>query len=70
MIVREQPAFHGDLRLPPSAERPRSTFNGRGFLAPSSMVTINVCSSLATKSYQLRVEPVGLADVSETTGCS
>jgi type IV fimbrial biogenesis protein FimT len=70
VIVREQPAFHGDLRLATLGGATAVTNNGRGFLAPSSMVTINVCSSLATNSYQLRVEPVGLADVSETTGCS
>jgi hypothetical protein len=44
-------------------------FNGRGFLTPSAMVTFTVCSTLATKSYQVRLEPVGLADVIESSGC-
>jgi type IV fimbrial biogenesis protein FimT len=70
VIVREQPAFRGDLRLATTSGVTAVTFNGRGFLTPSTMVTINVCSSTASKSYQLRVEPVGLADVNETTGCS
>ncbi len=29
-------------------------FNGRGFLSPSAMVTVAVCSTLATKSYRVR----------------
>lgn len=70
VVVREQPAFRGDVRLASASGVSSITFNGRGFLAPSTMVTINVCSSTSTKSYQLRVEPVGLADVSETTGCA
>jgi type IV fimbrial biogenesis protein FimT len=69
-IVREQPAFRGDLRLATTSSATTVTFNGRGFLAPATMVTINVCSSSAPKSYQLRIEPVGLADVNETTGCT
>ena len=70
VIVREQPAFRGDLRLATTSSATTVTFNGRGFLAPATMVTINICSTAAPKSYQLRIEPVGLADVSETTGCS
>ena len=68
-IVRQQPAFHGDVRVAASGGTTVLEFNGRGFLTPSAMVTFTVCSSMATKSYQVRVEPVGLADVLETTGC-
>ncbi len=68
-IVRQQPAFHGDVRVATSSGATVIAFNGRGFLTPSTMVTFTVCSSLATKSYQVRVEPVGLADVLETSGC-
>ena len=44
-------------------------FNGRGFLTPSATMTFAVCSALAPKSYRIRIEPVGLADVLEATGC-
>ena len=68
-IVRAQPPFHGDLRVATTGGATVVAFNGRGFLTPSTMVTFNVCSSLAAKSYQVRVEPVGLSDVVERTGC-
>jgi type IV fimbrial biogenesis protein FimT len=68
-IVRQQAAFHGDVRIGTSGGSTVLTFNGRGFLTPSAMVTFTVCSSLAAKSYRVRVEPVGLADVLESTGC-
>lgn len=68
-IVRVQPAFRPGLRVTTSGGETLLAFNGRGFLTPSAMVTFNVCSTLATKSYRIRLEPVGLADVAETTGC-
>jgi type IV fimbrial biogenesis protein FimT len=68
-IVRQQPAFHGDVRIGTASGATVLTFNGRGFLTPAALMTFTVCSSLAAKSYRLRVEPVGLADVTETTGC-
>ena len=68
-IVRQQPAVHGDVRIATGGGSTVLTFNGRGFLTPSAMVTFTVCSSLAAKSYRIRVEPVGLADVIETSGC-
>ena len=68
-IIRVQPAFHGDMRVTTSGGQTLLAFNGRGFLTPSAMVTFTVCSSLATKSYRIRVEPVGLTDVAEATGC-
>ena len=68
-VVREQPAFRGDVRIATVGGSTVLAFNSRGFLTPSAMVTFTVCSSLATKSYQIRVEPVGLADVAESTGC-
>ncbi len=68
-IVRVQPAFRGDMRVTTSGGETLLAFNGRGFLTPSAMVTFIVCSSLATKSYRVRVEPVGLTDVAESMGC-
>ena len=68
-IVRQQPPFHGDLRVTTSSGATVLAFNGRGFLTPSAMTTFTVCSSEATKSFQVRVEPVGLADVVESSGC-
>jgi len=69
VIVRVQPAFRGDMRVTTSGGETLLAFNGRGFLTPAAMVTVAVCSTLATKGYQIRLEPVGLADVAETTGC-
>ena len=69
-IVRQQPAYRNDVRIATANGVTTLTFNSRGFLVPSSLVTFTLCSSAASKGYQLRVEPVGLADVAETTGCS
>jgi type IV fimbrial biogenesis protein FimT len=69
VIVRVQPAFRADMRVTSSGGQTVLAFNGRGFLTPAAMVTVAVCSTLAPKSYRVRLEPVGLADVSETTGC-
>jgi type IV fimbrial biogenesis protein FimT len=69
VVIRSQPAFHGDVRVSTQSGATAVAFNGRGFLAPFANVVFSVCSSHATKSYQVRLEPVGLADVSETTGC-
>jgi type IV fimbrial biogenesis protein FimT len=69
VIVREQPTFHGDVRVTTGSGVTVLAFNGRGFLTPSTTVNFTVCSSLTSKSYQVRVEPVGLADVVESTGC-
>jgi type IV fimbrial biogenesis protein FimT len=69
-IIRQQPAFRSDVRLTTSTGARTIAFNGRGFVAPFASITFTVCSSYAPKSYQVRLEPVGLADVAETTGCS
>jgi type IV fimbrial biogenesis protein FimT len=68
-VIRQQDAYHGDLRIAAAGGATSIAFNGRGFLTPSAMVTLTVCSSQAAKSYQIRVEPVGFADIAETTGC-
>ena len=68
-VVREQPAFRSDVRLATSTGARTVAFNGRGFVAPFASITFTVCSTYAPKSYQVRLEPVGLADVAETTGC-
>ena len=68
-IVRVQPAFRGDMRVTTAGGDTQIAFNGRGFLTPSAIVTVIVCSTLATKSYRVRLEPVGLSDVAESTGC-
>ena len=68
-IVRQRPAFTGNIAVTTLAGPSAIVFNGRGFLVPSSRITINICSPVALKGYQVRVEPVGLADVAETTGC-
>jgi type IV fimbrial biogenesis protein FimT len=69
-IVRQQPAYHGDVSIATAGGATTIVFNSRGFLVPSSLVTFTLCSSAASKGYLLRVEPVGLTDVAETTGCT
>ncbi len=69
-IVRQQPAFSTGVAVIETTGPGAIVFNGRGFLAPSSRVTLIVCSPAAVKGYQVRVEPVGLADVAETAGCT
>jgi type IV fimbrial biogenesis protein FimT len=68
-IVRQEPAQHGDIVVGLSANATAITFNSRGFLTPSTLMTFTLCSPLATKGYIVRVEPVGLADVSDSAGC-
>lgn len=68
-VVRQQPAYRTDVHIATASGATTIAFNSRGFLVPSSLVTFTLCSSAASKGYQLRVEPVGLADVAETTGC-
>ncbi len=68
-IVRQQPAYRSDVVIATSPRATTIVFNSRGFLVPSSLVTFMLCSSSASKGYQVLVEPVGLADVTELTGC-
>jgi type IV fimbrial biogenesis protein FimT len=68
-IVRQQPAYRTNVRISASHGTTTLAFNARGFLVPSSLVTFTLCSSAASKGYQLRVEPVGLSDLAETAGC-
>ncbi len=68
-IVRQQAAYRTNVRISTTGGATTVTFNARGFLVPSSLVTFTLCSAQATRGYQLRVEPVGLADVADTTGC-
>lgn len=68
-VVRQQAAYRTNVRISTSGGTTTVAFNARGFLVPSSLVTFTLCSAAATKGYQLRVEPVGLADLVDTTGC-
>jgi len=69
-IVRQEPPLRGDLRVSLGGGATTVMFNGRGFLTPATLLTFNLCALAASKSYIVRVEPVGLADVSEgTAGC-
>lgn len=69
-VVRQQPALTGGVAATALASPSAIVFNGRGFLVPSNRITINICSPAAAKGYQVRVEPVGLADVADTGGCA
>ncbi|MEO8836320.1 MAG: GspH/FimT family pseudopilin [Caldimonas sp.] len=69
-IVRQEDGPHGDVRIASSGGATAVTFNGRGFLTPSTLVTLTACAAAASKSYVIRVEPVGLADVVEAAACT
>ncbi len=66
-IVRQQPAYRTDVHIATTSGTTNIVFNSRGFLAPSSLITFNLCSSATSRGFQLRLEPVGLTDVAETT---
>ena len=68
-IVRQQSAYRTNVRISTAGGTTTVAFNARGFLVPSSLVTFTLCSAQATRGYQLRVEPVGLADLADTMGC-
>jgi type IV fimbrial biogenesis protein FimT len=68
-IVRQEPTQHSDVRVALGSGATAIIFNSRGFLSPSSLATFTLCSPLATKGYIVRVEPVGLSDVSDSAGC-
>jgi type IV fimbrial biogenesis protein FimT len=69
-IIRQEPAQHSNIIVSLSGNATVVAFNSRGFLTPSSLITISLCSPLATKGYIVRVEPVGLADVADSAGCA
>jgi type IV fimbrial biogenesis protein FimT len=70
-IVRQEPALRGDVRISLGGGATAVVFNSRGFLTPSTLLTFNLCAAAASKSYVVRVEPVGLADVSDgAAGCA
>jgi len=68
-VVRSQAALRSNVVVSTSTGATAIVFNGRGFVTPFASVVFAVCSSTASKSYQVLLEPVGLADVAETTGC-
>jgi type IV fimbrial biogenesis protein FimT len=68
-VVRQQPAYRNDVHITTVSGATTVTFNPRGFLVPSTLVSFNLCSSAVGKGYLLRIEPVGLADVAQTAGC-
>jgi type IV fimbrial biogenesis protein FimT len=48
-----------------------AAFNARGFLAPATELNFRICGPAGTtKSYSIRLEPVGLADVVEGDSCT
>ena len=48
-----------------------AAFNARGFLAPATELNFKICGPAGTsKSYSIRLEPVGLADVVEGESCT
>jgi type IV fimbrial biogenesis protein FimT len=69
-IVRQEPPLRGDMRVSLASGATAVVFNGRGFLTPTTLLTFNLCALAASKSYIVRVEPVGLTDVTESpVGC-
>ena len=48
-----------------------AAFNGRGFLVPATTLNVKICGPVGnTKSYSIRLEPVGIADVVEGDSCT
>ena len=68
-VIRTQPALRSGVVLSTSTGATAVAFNSRGFVSPFASVVFGLCSSYVHKGYQLTLEPVGLADVAETTGC-
>jgi len=68
-IVRQQAAYRRDIHLSTTSGATAVSFSPRGYLAPTTLVTFMVCSSATTKGYRVLVEPVGLADVADSTSC-
>lgn len=67
LVVRQQPGYRTDVHIATATGATAVAFSPRGFLVPSSNVAFTLCSSATSKGYRLRLEPVGLADVVETT---
>ena len=69
--VRRYPALAGNQRFATVSGVSNATFNPRGFLKASARVEFTLCGQAGQdKGYRIKLEPVGLADVTEERTCS
>ncbi len=69
--VRRYPALAGNQRFATVSGVSIATFNPRGFLKASARVEFTLCGQAGQdKGYRIKLEPVGLADVTEERTCS
>ncbi len=70
-IFRSYPALGGNQRFGTLGGVSTAAFNPRGFLKANARVEFTLCGQAGqSKGYQIKLEPVGLADVKEQTTCS
>ena len=69
--VRRYPALGGNQRFATVSGVSIATFNPRGFLKSSARVEFTLCGQAGhDRGYRIKLEPVGLADVTEERTCS
>lgn len=70
-IFRSYPALAGNQRFGTLGGVSTAAFNPRGFLKANARVEFTLCGQAGqSRGYQIKLEPVGLADVKEQTTCS
>lgn len=70
-VFRSYPALGGNQRFATAGGVSAAAFNPRGFLKANARVEFSLCGQAGqSKGYQIKLEPVGLADVKEQATCS
>lgn len=70
-IFRSYPALTGNQRFATVGGVSTAAFSPRGFLKSNARVEFSLCGQAGqAKGFQIKLEPVGLADVKEQTTCS
>ena len=68
LVVRSYPALGAAVVLGTTGNVTRLAFNPSGFLTPATAIDFKACGySDTTKGFAVRLEPVGLADVKDST---
>lgn len=71
-LLRDVPDLGSNIAIttnPGGTAVRNAVFSPRGFLVPLAEVTMNVCGRTGDKGYGVRLEPAGLADISELASC-
>ena len=70
-LFRSYPALSGNQRFGTVGGVSTAAFSPRGFLKSNARVQFSLCGQAGqAKGYEIKLEPVGLADVKELTTCS